>query len=315
MATRDEIELLESINHRRFSYPMIFVDYMGSHDGAIFLNQLWFWSDKGKRDDGFVYKSRLEWQAETRLSDYAIRKATQELVDKGVLETELHKANGAPTLHYRLNKVILLDQLHHLELQNEEPPEEPDLSSSEPVLLNSTDGGFVETNATITYTDIPDPDSDVKLIKSLRDLSLPGRDSQITEPISPKPTTPTNLDDWLLLVENTKNRHAVLVRMFQALFPLKEPPNYGYIGKTARTVGGAGRLAQLLWRAAAERPTGDVLSYCVAIHKPKESRGNGTNSKPSPARAIPRGPSPTPEEWLSYPTAGELAARAGMPCM
>jgi len=152
VATEQELNILESINHKRISYPLIFVDYMGDHDGAIFLNQLWFWSSKGKRGDGFIYKSRLEWQSETRLSDYAIRKATETLKEKGTLETKLHRANGAPTLHYRLKTRLLLDQLKELanqQLENED--ENPDLLKSTSDSLNPTKQRIVENDKSITY--------------------------------------------------------------------------------------------------------------------------------------------------------------------
>ena len=155
MATEQELNILESINHRRISYPLIFVDYMGDHDGAIFLNQLWFWSSKGKRGDGFIYKSRLEWQSETRLSDYAIRKATETLKEKGTLETKLHRANGAPTLHYRLKTHLLLDQLKALANQQvEDEDENPDLLKSTSDLLKTPEQRIVENDESITY---PDP--------------------------------------------------------------------------------------------------------------------------------------------------------------
>lgn len=91
--------------------PRLYARFMGSLDGGLFLNQLVFWSDKGKRPDGFIYKARPEWTAETTLSDYALRKATKALKAKGLLETKVLKANGAPTLHYRLDLAALVEAL------------------------------------------------------------------------------------------------------------------------------------------------------------------------------------------------------------
>ena len=54
---------------------------------------------------------------------------------------------------------------------------------------------------------------------------------------------------------------------YETLFPGRSPPSYPYIIKTAKEVGGAGRLAQLLWMTAAQRVTGDPLRYCKGIHK------------------------------------------------
>lgn len=78
---------------------------------------------------------------------------------------------------------------------------------------------------------------------------------------------PVNLDGWLTLVQESKNRPAALRRMHDVLYPGRDPPDYGYIGRTAKTVGGAGRLAALLWQSQAFHPNGDVLRYCMAIAK------------------------------------------------
>jgi len=71
---------------------------------GLFLSQIVYLSDKGSREDGYIYKSNKEWKEDYFLSDYAIRKAKKYLEDKGIIETKLIKANGAPTTHYRLNR-------------------------------------------------------------------------------------------------------------------------------------------------------------------------------------------------------------------
>ena len=71
---------------------------------GLFLSQIVYLSDKGSREDGYIYKSNKEWKEDYFLSDYAIRKAKKHLEDKGIIETKLIKANGAPTTHYRLNR-------------------------------------------------------------------------------------------------------------------------------------------------------------------------------------------------------------------
>lgn len=81
--------------------PRPFVDYMGNLDGALFLSQLVYWSDKGR--DGWFYKTYAEWQEEICLSEYEIKKAVKVLVDRGCLETAVRRANGNPTVHYKLD--------------------------------------------------------------------------------------------------------------------------------------------------------------------------------------------------------------------
>ena len=130
---------------------------------------------------------------------------------------------------------------------------------------------------------------------------IPEPEPETPEPGEEEPGIPQNFEDWLALVEKppkNSNRHAVLARMYVSLFPTKDPPDFGYIGKTAKNVGGAGRLAALLWQANAARPTGDVLAYCVGIAKGGKSNGsNSGDDTVSIQGHIPRGA--TPEEFNS----------------
>ncbi len=84
--------------------PRPFIHCCGDITSALFLSQLLYWTDKAKRKDGYVFKSYREWEEEIGLSESQIRRATVKLKTEGVLETKLMKANGAPTLHYRIIK-------------------------------------------------------------------------------------------------------------------------------------------------------------------------------------------------------------------
>ena len=55
--------------------------------------------------------------------------------------------------------------------------------------------------------------------------------------------------------------------MCEVLYPNRVPPAYGYLGKVAKQVGGAGRLADLLWQHSTRPPTGDLLAYIRAVAK------------------------------------------------
>jgi hypothetical protein len=58
-----------------------------------------------------------------------------------------------------------------------------------------------------------------------------------------------------------KNRPVLLAQIYRLCFGEADVPSYGYLGKIAKEVGGAGRLAELMWQATAKPPTGDVLAY------------------------------------------------------
>lgn len=79
-------------------------------------------------------------------------------------------------------------------------------------------------------------------------------------------SAPATFSEWQALVQEPpdgSNRHAVLRWMFETLYPGRDPPDYGYLGKVAREVGGAGRLADLLWQHSTRPPNGDVLRYIL----------------------------------------------------
>lgn len=75
----------------------------GSTDAASFLFMLSRWHDKGSREDGFIYKSRDEIEAETGIKRKRQISLRASLEKTGVLETKLLRANGHATLHYKLN--------------------------------------------------------------------------------------------------------------------------------------------------------------------------------------------------------------------
>lgn len=81
-------------------YPQIARE-LGDIASAIYYQQLYYWSDKGKRDDGWIYKSVKEIEEETTLSRFQQDRSRKLLIKKGYLEAKKKMANGAPTYHYR----------------------------------------------------------------------------------------------------------------------------------------------------------------------------------------------------------------------
>lgn len=91
--------------------PRIYIEFTGDLTTAVVLNQIVYWSDKTKRTDGFFYKSYKEWTEEICLTERQVRYAVKKLKELGFLETELKKANGAPTVHYRFDYDKLLESI------------------------------------------------------------------------------------------------------------------------------------------------------------------------------------------------------------
>jgi hypothetical protein len=103
----------------------------------------------------------------------------------------------------------------------------------------------------------------------------------IANPAATPVVVPVSLPEWTERLRDSSNRQAVLVQMIQTLYPNSlDVPSYAYVAKVASKVGGAGRLAELLWQNSAKPPSGDVLAYIQAQAKPG---ANGT--RPSNAKA------------------------------
>lgn len=91
-------------NSNILTIPVELIHYTGSLDCALFLSQMLYWTERATIPGGWVYKTYKEWKKELHLSEFEVRKAVKILGKdgKGILETKLKKANGSPTVHYRL---------------------------------------------------------------------------------------------------------------------------------------------------------------------------------------------------------------------
>lgn len=89
--------------------PVIYLEITKDYPTAALLNQMVYWSDRTKRNDGYFYKSYKEWEEELHLSKYQVRRSTDKLKELNIVDTALKKANGAPTLHYKIDLNTLQD--------------------------------------------------------------------------------------------------------------------------------------------------------------------------------------------------------------
>lgn len=91
--------------------PRAFIEYTGDLRAAVLLSQLLYWSDRS--DDGWFFKSYQDWWEEIGLTEKQVRSARKALEGMGVLETDLRKAKGAPTVHYRVKMAELGESIRH----------------------------------------------------------------------------------------------------------------------------------------------------------------------------------------------------------
>ncbi len=122
-------------------YPQL-ARALGGIEEALFVQQLYYWTDKSKNKDGWVYKTKKQWEEETCLSRKKQDRIRKKLEEMGIIEIKRKKANGAPTLWYKLN----VDKVNELLGANGKvqkgPMEKPQRDSS------------ISPNGTLPYTEI-----------------------------------------------------------------------------------------------------------------------------------------------------------------
>lgn len=94
-----------------FVIPKVFIEITGSYEISLFLSQLIYWLDKVGRSDGYMYKTMQELQDELMMSEYSIKKSRSYLKKHGILQEKIKKANGNPTVHYKVDHKSLITWL------------------------------------------------------------------------------------------------------------------------------------------------------------------------------------------------------------
>jgi hypothetical protein len=89
---------------RPIAFRPEWVEELGDMQTAVYFQQIFYWSDKGRLDDGWIYKTVEQFSYETTLSRKQQDRCRKILVEKGFIEVSIKKANGAPTLHYKITE-------------------------------------------------------------------------------------------------------------------------------------------------------------------------------------------------------------------
>lgn len=113
-------------------------------------------------------------------------------------------------------------------------------------------------------------------------IKLQDYEYPVSTPVASDAARPTLSEAFHGLLEALRtagNKPDVLRQIYELCFP-GDAPEWGYLGKTALAVGGAGRLAEILWQLSTKPPTGDVLAYVVATYG--RQRGNGSKKAGTP---------------------------------
>lgn len=88
--------------------PDIYIQLTGKRTKARVLNQIIFWSNKSKCDDGWFYKSYEDWTLELDIPERTLRRIFKEFEQEEWLETKIKKVRGKTYKHFRpsLSKIM-----------------------------------------------------------------------------------------------------------------------------------------------------------------------------------------------------------------
>jgi len=103
------LELLNALLARPIAFHRPLVPVTGGVGSALFLSQLMYWTPRGKDITGWIYKTQVEWEAETGLTPVEQQTIRKRLVKLGFLQ---ERKRGVPArLFYRINLQRLADAL------------------------------------------------------------------------------------------------------------------------------------------------------------------------------------------------------------
>jgi len=100
---------LAILTDRPVAYHPLFAKLCGGVTAGVLLSQLFYWIDKQKDPDGWIYKTQAEFTEETGLTRYEQEHARKQLRGLGVLR---EKKKGIPAkLHYEIDLEALTSLL------------------------------------------------------------------------------------------------------------------------------------------------------------------------------------------------------------
>lgn len=111
--TRDKvIEVITSFSGQgnMLTIPRVFLALTGDLNSALLLNQIVFWTGRGALEKT-IWKTYADWEKEIGLNKNQVEYAKKRLEKLGMIDTIVLRANGSPTVHYRLNFEKLIEKI------------------------------------------------------------------------------------------------------------------------------------------------------------------------------------------------------------
>ncbi len=112
-------DLLRTLLTRPIAFHPALARAAGSAAAGLFLSQLLYWSNRGRNEDGWIWKHAREWEEETCLTLDEQKTARKKLREAGLVEESNLRALGinkfSTTNAFRINFEALQNALNGLQ--------------------------------------------------------------------------------------------------------------------------------------------------------------------------------------------------------
>jgi hypothetical protein len=143
---QDLIELFRGGNAKIIGVPTELIHFIGDAGKAVLLTQLIYWSNRGSRRDGLIFKTYKEIYNETGIKEKTCHRYYKEFKEMGFFDWDVKKAYGNPTIHYKLDVDKLAELLQTFwENQNGQNDRTKTVNMSKSLTENTTEISLSKT--------------------------------------------------------------------------------------------------------------------------------------------------------------------------
>lgn len=114
------VESLRLLLGSPIAFHRVFADVAGGALPGLFLSQCWYWSGRTTDPDGWFYKGREEWTAETGMTRTEQETAREKLRKRGILEEQDGRGTDR-RVYFRINTDALIAAIEALTPVSDRP--------------------------------------------------------------------------------------------------------------------------------------------------------------------------------------------------
>lgn len=153
------IESVSDADAKIIGVPSELIHFIGDAGKAVLLAQLIYWSSRGSRKDGLIFKTYKEIFKETGIKDKTCNRYYKKFKEMGFFDWDVKKANGKPTVHFKLDMDKLTELLRSFwEKRNGQTDRNQTVNLSESLTENTTNNSLYNNSNFESEENVNDKD-------------------------------------------------------------------------------------------------------------------------------------------------------------